>query len=239
LACLLWSAAAASSAHASGPLSGQPVVASVHATTQRAAAPAVNTAQRSVASVSRTVERTTAPAPVSAPVAEAPAPVVRSVATTVNRAVPEPASTSPEKPAKQRKTARHRRGGGAVAKAATATPAPSAKRIPVRRSTTPAAPVVAVAGTAAPQRSVSPRPNAPQHAGRGAIVAPVDDPAPAPAAPSSAAAATAAGSAAGATAFLAIFALIALAAPRLGSLIRLAAGMAPMPPVLALPERPG
>jgi hypothetical protein len=240
LACLLWSAAVASSAQASGPLSGQPVVASAQATAQRAVAPPVNTAQRSVATVSRTVERTTAPvASVSAPVAEAPATVVRSVATTAKRAVPKPASTSPEKPAQQRKMARHRRGGGAVAKAATATPAPSAKRLEASRSTTPAAPVVEVAGTAAPQRSVSPRSNAPQHSGRGAIVAPVEDPAPAPAAPSSAAAATAAGSAAGATAFLALFALIALAAPRLGSLIRLPAGWAPMPPVLALPERPG
>jgi hypothetical protein len=32
---------------------------------------------------------------------------------------------------------------------------------------------------------------------------------------------------------------MALAASRLGSLIRLPDGSAPMPPVLALPERPG
>ena len=238
LACALC-AAAASTAQANGPLSGQTApVAAVPARAQRAVAPAVNTVQRSAATVRRTVERSTAAAaPVSAPVAQAQATVARSVATTVKQAVSEPASTSPEKSAPQRKAARHRRGGGAVAKAATAAPARSAERSPVSGSTTPV--VVEVAGTAAPQRFVSPRPEAPHDSGRGATVAPAEDPAPAPAAPSSAAAATAAGSAAGATALLALFALIALAAPRLGSLIRLPAGVAPMPPVLVLPERPG
>jgi hypothetical protein len=84
-------------------------------------------------------------------------------------------------------------------------------------------------------RSVSPRPPAPRTSDRGATVAPADDPAPAPVAPSSAAAATS-GSAAGATAFLA---LLVLWAPRFGALIRLSEVRAPMPPLLAIPERPG
>ena len=41
------------------------------------------------------------------------------------------------------------------------------------------------------------------------------------------------------TAFFAFLTLIAFAAPRLGTLIRLAAALAPMPPVLAILERPG
>jgi hypothetical protein len=87
-------------------------------------------------------------------------------------------------------------------------------------------------------RSVSPRPPAPRTSERGATVAPADDPAPAPVAPSSAAAATS-GSAAGATAFLALLALLVLWAPRFGALIRLSEVRAPMPPLLAIPERPG
>jgi hypothetical protein len=38
---------------------------------------------------------------------------------------------------------------------------------------------------------------------------------------------------------LALLALFAFAAPRLGGLLRLPEGRAPMPPLLALPERPG
>ena len=231
-------AASASTAQANDLLGGEPAaVAAVKATAPRSVAPAVNTVQRSVAGVRQTAERRVAAAtPVARPVAQAPATVVRSVSPTVNRTVSKsPASHSSPKPAQQRKTGRKHRGGGAVAHT-TATPAPSAERLNARRSTQPI--VAKVAGAPAPQRSVSPRPTAPLSA-RGATVAPAEDPVPAPAAPSSAAAATAAGSAAGATAFLAFFTLIALAASRLGSLIRLPAGSAPMPPVLALPERPG
>jgi hypothetical protein len=55
-----------------------------------------------------------------------------------------------------------------------------------------------------------------------------------------AASASAAGtSAAAAAAFLALLAIIAIAALRLGDLIRLRPAWAPMPPCLALPERPG
>ena len=194
----------------------------------------------------RTADRSAAAAaPVARPVAPAPT-VVRSASQTVDRTVAptvkrtvskSPASHSSPKPAQQRKTDRKHRGGGAVAHTtATATRAPSAERLTAIRSTQPI--VAEVAGAPAPKWSVSPRPTAPLSA-RGATVAPAEDPLPAPAAPSSAATATAAGSAAGATAFLAFFTLIALAASRLGSLIRLPAGSAPMPPVLALPERPG
>jgi hypothetical protein len=43
----------------------------------------------------------------------------------------------------------------------------------------------------------------------------------------------------GATALLALLALIAFTAPRFGALVRLAEARAPMPPLLAIPERPG
>jgi hypothetical protein len=76
-------------------------------------------------------------------------------------------------------------------------------------------------------------------AGRhGGAVARADGPALAPSGGASATA-SAAGSAAAATAFLGLLALLAFAAPRLGGVIRLLEGRAPMPPLLALPERPG
>jgi hypothetical protein len=87
-------------------------------------------------------------------------------------------------------------------------------------------------------RSLAPRPPAPRTE-RAATVAPVDEPGPAPAAPPSAAAASSAGSSAGATALLTLLFLIAFAAPRLGALLRLPLALAPMAPLLAIPERPG
>ena len=73
---------------------------------------------------------------------------------------------------------------------------------------------------------------------RAGSTAPLGGPAPASGGSASAAASTA-GSAASATALLALLFLLAFAAPRLGGLLRLFMGWAPMPPVLALPERPG
>jgi hypothetical protein len=211
-------------------LGGKITIAAVPATVQRATAPVVNTvhavrqtAQRSVAATS-----TVAPAPS----------IVQHTVTAVSSTVTRSASSPSAKPASSRKTPRHRRGsGGAVAKAAAITPAPAAKRFPPSAVT--AVPVAAAdAGVAAEPQSLAPRPPAPRTE-RAATVAPVDDPGPAPAAPSSAAAASSAGSAAGATAFLTLLFLIAFAAPRLGGLLRLPLAQAPMPPLLAIPERPG
>ena len=228
LACSLLTSAA-TTALASGPLSGQPItVAAVPATVQRAAAPVVNTVHVVRQTAQRSVAATTT-------VAQAPAAVQRTV-TAVSSTVTRSARGSSAKPASSRKTPRHRRGGGAVAKAAALTPAPAAKRFPVSGAT--AVPVAADAGVAAEPRSLAPRPPAPRTE-RAATVAPVDDPGSAPAAPSSAAAASPAGSSAGATALLTLLFLVAFAAPRLGALLRLPAAQAPMPPLLAIPERPG
>ena len=236
LALSLLLASAATTARASGPLGGQQVtVAAVPATVQRAVTPVVNTVHAVRQTAQRSVAATTT-------VAEAPAAVqhtVTAVSSTVTRSAP---STS-AKPTSSRKTPRHRRGsGGAVAKAAAIkTPAPAAKRFPPSGVTTAVAVVAAAESdaAAAPQsQSLAPRPPAPRTE-RAATVAPVDDPGPAPAAPSSAAAASSAGSSAGATALLTLLFLSAFAAPRLGALLRLPAAQAPMPPLLAIPERPG
>jgi hypothetical protein len=236
LACSLLCAAATSAA-ANGPLGGQQVsVAAVQATVQTVAAPATATVDRTAATVRRTAERSAAAAPAAptAVVQQAPAVVPRTATTTLSQ----PAPAASAKPATGRKTTRHRRGGAAVAKAAVATPAPGAKRFPVSRPTvTP----VTEPATALPQlqRSLSPRPDAPRRSERAASVAPAEDSVPAPAATSSAAAASASGSAAGATALLTLLSLVAFAASRFGSLLRLPEAIAPMPPLLAIPERPG
>jgi hypothetical protein len=91
---------------------------------------------------------------------------------------------------------------------------------------------------ATPEHSAAQRVAAPHRTSRHDTVAPVPAPAPEPATATTTAA-SAAGSVAGSAAVLALLALLTLASPRLGALLRLAKGWAPMPPLLATPERPG
>jgi hypothetical protein len=228
----------ATSAEASGPLGGQPIaVPAAPAVVQQAAAPVVRTARTTVAKARETAERAAA-APAISPVADAPAAVestVTAVHGTVAKAAPKP---SPKPAAAHRHPVRHRRGGATVARAASAIPAHTAKRSANQRTAvaTPALPVtVAVVS----EHSAAPQTTAPHRAPRTGSVAPVQAPEPVPATTSSTTA-TGSGSTAGsAAAVLALLALLTLAFPRLGALLRLPKGWAPMPPLLALPERPG
>ncbi len=227
-------ALSATSAEASGPLGGQPVaVPTAPAVVQQAAAPVLRTIRTAVAAVRETAERS-AVAPAVAPVA-APAAVENTV--TAARGI---VATQPSpKPAAHRHTVRHRRGGATVARAASAhTPAHTAKRAARQRSVvgTPALPVN-VAAVA--EHSAAPETAAPHRTPRTDSVAPAHAPEPVPATTSSAAATAAGTSAGSAAAVLALLALLTLAFSRLGALLRLPKGWAPMPPVLALPERPG
>jgi hypothetical protein len=125
-----------------------------------------------------------------------------------------------------------------VARVASASPAHTAKRAARQRSAvvTPALPVI-VAAVAEP--SAAPQSAAPHRTPRTDSAAPARAPKPAPATTSSAAATAAGTSAGSAAAVLALLALLTLAFARLGALLRLPKGWAPMPPMLALPERPG
>jgi hypothetical protein len=238
-ACVLSYMPAAATAHASGPLGGQPIaVPSAPAAVSTAAAPAVAATRTAVASVRHTAERSVAAAaPVAAPVADISATVDRSVTaatTTVQRVAP----SSPKPAASQRHQPRHRRGGGATAHAASATPASAADRAPRHRSTV-AKPALPVIVAAAPEHSAAQRVAAPHRTLRHGTVAPVPAPAPQTATATTTAASGAGSSAGSAAAVLALLALLTLASPRLGDLLRLAKGWAPMPPLLATPERPG
>src|SRR3954468_13378248 len=124
-ACMLSYALAATPAEASGPLGGQPVaVPTTPAVVQQAAAPVLRATHTAVATVRETAERT-AVAPAIAPVADAPAAVENTV-TAARRTVA--AKESPEPVAPHRRTIRHRRGGAAAARVASAPPAHTAKR---------------------------------------------------------------------------------------------------------------
>ena len=217
-------ALAATSAQASDPLGGQPVaVPTAPALVQQAAAPVLRTARTAVATVRETAERS-AVAPVIAPVADAPA----AVRTTVT------ASATPSSKPAAPHTVRHRRGGATVARAASATPAHTVKRAARQRSAV-ATPALPVSVAAVAEHSAAPQTAAPHRTPRTGSVVPEPMPA-----TTSAATATAAGPSAGsAAAVLALLALLTLAFPQLGALLRLPKGWAPMPPLLALPERPG
>jgi hypothetical protein len=248
LSCVL-AGTLASTAQASDALLGQPVaVTPVTVVAQSAAAPVaapvVNRSHRAVAAV-RDAAANSAPAPVDAVPVE---PAVTAVRNSVARTAATPARPA----AKQPRHGRHhvKRHGPVVARAAMAHAA--TKRVGRRHSPEPAA-APTVAPQAVPTLSGNPLVTepvttaaptlrhhhaAPRHADHAAAIAPAESPAPAPSG-SAPAAAAAAGSAAAAAGFLALLALLAFAAPRLGGLIRLPEGRAPMPPLLALPERPG
>ncbi len=229
---------AVSTAHANGPLGGQPIAVPSVPAVQDAVAPAVTPVRDVAATVRRTAERSAAvvapAAPVAAPIADVEAAVDQAAAPVVAPAV----KPSPKPAASPRHQPRHRRGGGATAHAASATPAPTAERAPSRRSTV-AKPALPVVVAAAPEHSAAQRVAAPHRTLDHGTVAPLPAPAPEPATTATTAAAAAAGSVAGVAAMLALLALLTLAAPRLGALLRLAKGWAPMPPLLATPERPG
>src|SRR5262245_54318188 len=230
-ACMLSYALTATSAEASGPLGGQPIaVPAAPAVVQQTAAPVVS----AVAKVRETAERA-AVAPAIAPSADVPAAVERTV-TAARGTVAKP---SPKPVAAHRHAVRHRRGGATVARAASAhTPAHAAPRHAQQR-TTVATPALPVTVAAAAEHSAAPQAAAPHRAPRTGSVAPVRAPEPVPATTSSTTA-TAVGSSAGsAAAVLALLALLTFAFPRFGAPLRLPSGWAPMPPVLALPERPG
>jgi hypothetical protein len=93
--------------------------------------------------------------------------------------------------------------------------------------------------TTAPAAPTGDRQLTPRHPDGPRTLTPADDVVPAGADDVPVAAAAAAGAGTAAAGLLALLALFAFAAPRLGALIRLPAGYAPMPPLLALPERPG
>jgi hypothetical protein len=232
-------ALSAASADASGPLGGQPItVPAVESAVQHAAAPVVRSARTTVAAVSKTAERTPV-APAVAPVAEAPAAVEHTVAAVTGTVAEAAPHSSPKPAAAQRHPVRHRRGGATVARAASAhTPAHTAKRSAQQR-TAVAMPALPVNVVAAAEHSAASPAATPHRAQRTGSVAPVHAPEPVPPS-SSSAVATAAGTSAGsAAAVLALLALLTAAMPRLGGLLRLPKGWAPMPPLLALPERPG
>ena len=223
---MLSHALAATSAQASGPLGGQPVaVPTAPAVVQQAAEPVLRTARTAVATVRETTERS-AVAPVIAPVAHAPA----AVRTTVTAAAtPSPKPAAPH-------TVRHRRGGATVARAASATPAHTAKRAARQRSAV-ATPALPVSVAAVAEHSAAPQTAAPHRTPRAGSVVP--DRAPEPATTSTATATAAGPTAGSAAAVLALLALLTLAFSRLGALLGLPKGWAPMPPLLATPERPG
>ena len=227
-------ALSATSAQASGPLGGQPVaVPTAPAVVQQAAAPVLRTTRTAVATVRETAERS-AVAPAIAPVADAPVAVEHTVTAARGTVAAQP---SP-KPAAHRHTVRHRRGGATVARAASAIPAHTAKRADRPRSAV-ATPALPVNVAAVAEHSAAPQTAAPHRPPRTDSVAPVRAPEPVPATTSSAAATAAGTSAGSAAAVLALLALLTLAFSRLGALLRLPKGWAPMPPMLALPERPG
>jgi hypothetical protein len=217
----------ATSAQASGPLGGQPIaVPTAPAVVQRVSAPVVT-------KVRATAERA-AVAPAIAPVADVPAAVETAVAVA-------PVTTfkpSPQPAAAHRRTVRHRRGGATVARAASAIPARTAKHSAQQREAV-ATPALPVTVAAVAEHSAAPSTAAPHRAPRTGSAAPVRAPEPVSATTSSATATSAGSSAGSAAAVLALLALLTLAIPRLGALLRLPKGWAPMPPLLALPERPG
>ena len=224
---MLSHALSAGTAAASGPLGGQPLaVAAAPAVVQQATAPAVQTARTTVAAVRETAERSAV-----APVVDVPEAVVRETVATVAQTSP-----SPQPTAAQRHTVRHRRGGGTVARAASAHPAHPAKHHVRQRAgvTEPALPVIdaAVAGQSAPPRTAAPHRPPPT----GSVASAQ---APEPGATSSTTASGAGTSAGSAAAMLALLALLTLASPRLGARLRLRKGWVPTPPLLALLERPG
>ena len=174
----------------------------------------VGTARRTV-TAARTAAASSVPAPAPAITEPTVAAVRKSVARTA--AAPVPPSRPPRRP-----TAHRRRGGdrhAIVVRVAPATRRRSAPRLVADRTTAPAAPTG--------DRQLTPRhPDGPRTLAAAADDVPV-------------AAAAAAGAGTAAAGLLALLTLVAFAAPRLGALIRLPAGRAPMPPLLALPERPG
>ena len=195
-----------------------PVAAS--ATRSVPASRVARTARRTV-TAARTAAASSAPTPAPALKEPTVAAVRKSVARTAAAPV---APSRPARPVKAHRDGGRRDGwknrrGATVARVAPAT---------ARRSSPPPAadPTNAVAPSGdhklTPRHPDGPRTLAPA----GADGVPV-------------AAAAAASSGTAAAGLVALLLLLAFAAPRLGAPIRLPAGRAPMPPLLALPERPG